>query len=170
MEEWIEDFTERHITTRIEGVHRRNKFIDISSRWNKAISIALSQNGIYYNWRKCGEEIIRTPKPTNFESFVNIYAKYLKITLKAIHFQQNSTSILSQDKYVNKAINFEEQNTDPILLRDKYVNEFSEQSLISFGSFGIVSKVMNKNSKKIYAIKRIALNEKESEKAFKNWI
>jgi hypothetical protein len=29
---------------------------------------------------------------------------------------------------------------------------------------------MNKNSKKIYAIKRIALNEKESEKAFKNWI
>ncbi len=69
---------------------------------------------------------------------------------------------------MNKAINFEEQNTDPILLRDKYVNEFSEQSLISFGSFGIVSKVMNKNSKKIYAIKRIALNEKESEKAFKN--
>ncbi len=101
----------------------------------------MSQNGIYYNWGKCGEEIIRTPKPTNFESFVEIYAEYYKITHKAI-------------------------NLVSILLRDKYVNEFSEQSLISCGGFGIVSKVMNKNSKKIYAIKRIALNE-ESEKAFK---
>jgi len=95
----------------------------------------------------CEEEIIRTPKPTNFESFVEIYAKHFKIT--------------------NKAINFEDQNSDPILLRHKYANEFSEQSLISCGGFGIVSKVMNKNSKKIYAIKRIALNKEESEKAFK---
>jgi serine/threonine protein kinase len=39
--------------------------------------------------------------------------------------------------------------------------------LISSGGFGIVSKVMHKNSKKNYAIKRIALNEEESEKAFK---
>jgi serine/threonine protein kinase len=47
------------------------------------------------------------------------------------------------------------------------VDEFSKQSLISFGSFGVVSKVMHKNSKKIYAIKRIALNKVEYEKAFK---
>jgi serine/threonine protein kinase len=39
--------------------------------------------------------------------------------------------------------------------------------LISFGSFGIVSKVMHKNCGKVYAIKRIALNKVESEKAFK---
>jgi hypothetical protein len=126
------------------------KFIDICSHWiyfNYGISIALSQNGIYYNWGKCGEEIIRTPKPTNFKSFVEIYAKYLKIT--------------------NKAINFEVQNSNPILLQNKYVNEFTEQSLISSGGFGIVSKVMHKNSKKNYAIKRIALSEEESEKAFK---
>ncbi len=51
--------------------------------------------------------------------------------------------------------------------QNKYVNEFSEQNLISFGSFGFVSKVMHKNSKKNYAIKRIALNEEESEKTFK---
>ncbi len=44
------------------------KFIDISSRWNKFISIALAQKGICYIWGRCGEEIIRTPKPTNFES------------------------------------------------------------------------------------------------------
>jgi alpha-tubulin suppressor-like RCC1 family protein len=75
------------------------KFIDISSHWNKYILIALSQNGIYYNWGKCGEEIIRTPKSTNFKSFDEIYAKYFEIT--------------------HKAINFEEQNSVPILLRDK---------------------------------------------------
>ncbi len=124
------------------------KFIGISSHYFlKYISIALSQNGIYYIWGQCGEERIRTPKPTNFESFVEIYAKYFKIT--------------------HKAINFEEQNSVPILLRDKCVNEFFEQSLISCGGYGIVSKVMHKNSKKIYAIKKIALNEEELKKAFK---
>jgi hypothetical protein len=59
------------------------KFIDISSHRNKNISIALSQNGFYYNWGEYGEEIILTPKPTNLESFVDIYAKYFKITHKA---------------------------------------------------------------------------------------
>ncbi len=48
------------------------------------------------------------------------------------------------------------------------MNEFCEQNWNkSFGSFGFVSKVMHKNSKKIYAIKRIALNKIESEKVFK---
>jgi serine/threonine protein kinase len=127
------------------------KFIDISSHWTEGddVSMALSQNGIYYNWGEWEEEIIRTPKPTNFESFVEIYAKYFKITQKAINFEEKNSAPI------------------PILLRDKYVNEFSEQSLISCGGFGIVSKVLNKNSKKIYAIKKIALNEEELEKAFK---
>jgi hypothetical protein len=125
----------------------KTKFIDISSRWNNGISIALSRDGICYIWGECGEERIRKPEPTEFESFYEIYAKYFKIT--------------------HKAINFEEQNSVPILLQNKYAKEFSEQNLISFGSFGFVSKVMHKNSKKNYAIKRIALNEKESEKVFK---
>jgi alpha-tubulin suppressor-like RCC1 family protein/tRNA A-37 threonylcarbamoyl transferase component Bud32 len=125
------------------------KFIDISSRWRyfTGISIALSQNGIYHNWGQCGEEIIQAPKATNFESFAEIYAKYLKIT--------------------NKAFNIEEQNSDPILSRDKYVNEFSEQSLISCGNFGIVSLVMHKNSRKLYAIKKIPLNKTDCEKFYK---
>jgi alpha-tubulin suppressor-like RCC1 family protein len=122
------------------------KFIDISSHCTENISIAFSQNRIYYNWGKCGEEIIRTPKPTNFESFVEIYAKYFKITHKAINFEE----------FLN-----------PILLRDKYVNDFSEICLISCGGFGIVSKVMHKNSKRIYAIKSIALNKEQSERYFK---
>jgi hydroxymethylpyrimidine pyrophosphatase-like HAD family hydrolase len=102
---------------------------------------------IYYIWSKFGKEIIRTPKPTNLESFVEIYAKNLKIT--------------------HKAINFEDQNSTPFLLRDKYENEFSEQSLISCEGFGIVYKVMNRNSTKIYAIKKIASNRIEYEKFFK---
>jgi hypothetical protein len=123
------------------------KFIDISSRWDKLISTALSQDVIYYILGKCGEEMIRAPKQTNFKSFDEIYAKYFKVT--------------------NKAINFEEQISVPISLENKFMKEFSQQNLISCGGFGIVSKVMNKNSKKIYAIKKIALNEVESVKAFK---
>ena len=53
-------------------------------------------------------------------------------------------------------------------MRDKYVNEFSEQSLIYCGGYGIVCKVMHKNSGNLYAIKRIALNTEELEKAFKD--
>jgi hypothetical protein len=131
------------------------KFIDISLHWTDSydISIALSQNGIYYNWGKCGEEIILIPKPTDFKSFVEIYANFLKITGKSINFEeQNSASI---------------PDSDPILLKGKYVNEFSEPNLISCGGFGIVSKVMHKNSGKIYAIKTIALNNEELKKAFK---
>jgi alpha-tubulin suppressor-like RCC1 family protein len=151
------------------------KFIDISSRWfyYKGFSTALSQDGICYIWGQCGEERIRTPKPTNFESFVEIYAEYFKITnkainfeeqnsiptLNAINFEQNSTPILSKNKFLNKAISLFFKSSDPILLRDKYVKEFSEQNLISSGSFAFVSKVMHKNSRKIYAIKRIALNK-----------
>jgi translation initiation factor 2-alpha kinase 4 len=49
------------------------------------------------------------------------------------------------------------------------VNEFSEQSLISCGGFGVVSKVMHKNSEKVYAIKKIALKDEELEKAFREF-
>jgi hypothetical protein len=73
------------------------KFIDISSRWiyYKGFSMALSQEGIYYNWGECGGKIIRIPEATNFKSFVEIYAKYFKITHKAIDFEnQNSAQFL----------------------------------------------------------------------------
>jgi hypothetical protein len=95
------------------------KFVDISSRWNQEISIALSQDGIYYNWGKCEEEIIRTPKPTNFESFVEIYVKYFKITHKAINFEeQNSVPISLENKFVKGKANKTEY---------KSVNRFNSQ-------------------------------------------
>jgi alpha-tubulin suppressor-like RCC1 family protein len=95
------------------------KFIDISSHWTRSndISMALSQKGIYYNWGKCGEEIIRTPKPANFESFVDIYAKHLKITHKAIHFEDlNSVPILlrEEENILKTQIRLEEENGEKV--------------------------------------------------------
>jgi alpha-tubulin suppressor-like RCC1 family protein len=108
------------------------KFIDISSHWGNYISMVLSQDGIYYNWGQCGEEIIQTPKPTNFESFEEIYAKYFKTTQKAINFEeQNSVPILSRDKMMQAVEKI--TNSVPISSQNKYVNEFSEQCLISSG-------------------------------------
>jgi hypothetical protein len=137
------------------------KFVDISSHWfyNGGISIALSQNGIYYNWGKCGEEIIRTPKPTNFESFVEIYAEYLKITKKAINFgEQNSVPSLkaikneaASDKAVNR---FNPQPNETLSI---YKSEFKELELIGSGGFGKVCKVINRLDKQQYAVKIIDL-------------
>jgi alpha-tubulin suppressor-like RCC1 family protein len=102
-----------------QRIKTETKFIDISSRWNEYISIGLSQDGICYVWGQCGEEIIRTPKATDFKSFNEIYAKYFKITHKAINFEeQNSVPI---------------PDSGPIKLQNKYAEEFSEQSLISSG-------------------------------------
>ena len=67
------------------------KFIDIASHCTQYISIALSQNGICFIWGKCGEEIIQTPKPTNFKSFVEIYANFFKITKKAINYEKQNS-------------------------------------------------------------------------------
>ncbi len=49
-------------------------------------------HGIYLIWGKCGEEIIRSPKPTNFKSFVEIYANSFKITGKAINFEDQKSA------------------------------------------------------------------------------
>jgi hypothetical protein len=48
------------------------------------------------------------------------------------------------------------------------LESYGTNPTISYGGFDIVSKAMHKNSKKCYAIKRIALNKEESEKAFKD--
>jgi alpha-tubulin suppressor-like RCC1 family protein len=159
------------------------KFIDISSHWiyfNYGISIALSQNGIYYNWGKCGQEIIRTPKPTNFESFIDIYAKYLKITHKAINFEeQNSVPILLREENILKTqIRLEEENGEKVKANKteynlgsdvnrfnsqpnetltRYKSDFKEIELIGSGGFGKVCKVINCLDRQQYAVKIIVL-------------
>jgi alpha-tubulin suppressor-like RCC1 family protein/tRNA A-37 threonylcarbamoyl transferase component Bud32 len=130
-------------------IKTETQFINISSHWtfNNEISLVLSQKGDLFYFFECKERTTRKLKSIKLESFVEFYAKYLNIT--------------------HKAFNFEEQNSISIILRNKYVNEFTEQSLISFKNFSVISKVMHKSSKRNYVIKRIAINKEESNKAFK---
>jgi alpha-tubulin suppressor-like RCC1 family protein len=115
-----------------------NKFIEIKSHSHYCISIALSVNGIYYVWDECGEnEKIKEPKKTEFKSFDDIFEKYFGITYKTI--------------YINLHY----------LKNGKYEKEFEEKGLIGCGSFGIVYKSIKRIDGKIYAIKKIALNENE---------
>jgi hypothetical protein len=163
------------------------KFIDISSHWfykifsELSISIALSQNGIYYIWGKCGEEIIQTPKPTSFKSFVEIYAKYFKITNKAINFEeQNSvpTPLRQQENIVKTQVRLEEENEEKVKANktehnlgsdvnrfnsqpnetsSRYKSDFKQLELIGSGGFGKVYKVVNCLDQQQYAIKIITI-------------
>jgi hypothetical protein len=71
-----------------------NKFIDIASHHFYYISIALSVNGFYYVWGKCGKEEIKEPKETDFKSFDDIFAEYFQITYKTLDFVKNENSLL----------------------------------------------------------------------------
>jgi RCC1 and BTB domain-containing protein len=134
------------------------KFIDISSHWYQDISIALSQDGIYYIWGQCGEEIIQTPKPTNFESFVEIYAKYFKITNKAINFEEeNGEKVKANKTEYNLVSSVNQFNSQPNETLSRYKLDFKELELIGGGTFGKVCKVINCLDQQQYAVKIILL-------------
>jgi hypothetical protein len=98
-----------------QRIKTETKFVDISSHWNNFISIALSQNGIYFIWGKCGEEIIRTPKPTNFKSFVEIYANFFRITNEAINFEEQSgVPIRQRENILKTQTRLEEENGEKV--------------------------------------------------------
>ncbi len=64
-------------------------------------------------------------------------------------------------KNVNKIVNLH------IFRNGKYEKEFDEKDLIGCGNFGIVYKSIDKIDKKVYAIKKIALNDQEIESVSK---
>jgi alpha-tubulin suppressor-like RCC1 family protein len=131
-------------------ISTNNNFIDIASHWTSKsfpFATALSFNGIYYIWGERGEEINLSPKQTNFESFIHIFAYYTQIT--------------------PQVIDFEEYNTVPVLRKNKYKNDFSEKFQISSGAFGVVYKAEDKKISRNYAIKKIVLNGKGSDKTFR---
>jgi serine/threonine protein kinase len=104
--------------------------------------IAISFDHIYYVWGKYGLIVIKNPKESKFYSLPDIFAQYFKITHKAIDFDENASRFKT-------------------IKNGKCDNEFRDQSLIGCGAFGIVYKAIDKFDGKVYAIKKIALNEKE---------
>jgi alpha-tubulin suppressor-like RCC1 family protein/tRNA A-37 threonylcarbamoyl transferase component Bud32 len=129
-----------------------DKFIDIASHFNYDISVGLSINGSYYVWGKCGQTVLSPHTETYFNSFNSVFAHYFCITYKSLHLNES----LDQNSLFNKS----EQN-------GKYEQQFVEFGLISSGNFGIVCKAKNRKDEKIYAIKKIPLNETLFEKVFK---
>ncbi len=53
------------------------------------------------------------------------------------------------------------------LENNKYEKQFEEKDLIGCGSFGIVYKAIKRSNGKVYAIKKIALNDEDIEKVSK---
>jgi hypothetical protein len=136
------------------------KFVDISSHctYFSGISMGSSQNGIYYIWGECGEEIILTPKPTNLESFVDIYAKYLKITHKAINIEEeNGEKVKANKTKYNLGSDVNLFNSQPNETLSRYESDFKELELIGSGGFGKVCKVINCLDRQQYAVKIIVL-------------
>jgi alpha-tubulin suppressor-like RCC1 family protein len=131
-----------------------NKFIDIASHCKYFISIALSNNGIYYIWGKCGEEKIIRPKGTHFISFYDIFNHYFGFTYKTLNLSDIKVKTLS---FSNKTVNIQ------VLKNGKYDKEFEEMCLIGCGSFGIVFKAVDRNEGIVYAIKKIPLSDSEIE-------
>jgi serine/threonine protein kinase len=86
--------------------------------------------------------VIKNPKESKFNSLPDIFAQYFKITHKAMDFDENAT----RSKTIKNG---------------KCDNEFKDQSLIGCGAYGIVYKANDKFNGKVYAIKKIAPNEKE---------
>jgi hypothetical protein len=121
----------------------QNQFIDIAAHKDCYISVALSVDGIYHIWGYCGQEIITNPKPTQFDSFDRIFLNYYGITYK---------SISSKIKSVKNPITKSQEKSN-------YFSKFDEFGVISFGSFGIVLKAIEKNKNELNAIKKIALND-----------
>jgi alpha-tubulin suppressor-like RCC1 family protein len=121
----------------------QNQFIDIAANKDCNISVALSVDGIYYIWGDCRQEIITNPKPTQFDSFDRIFLNFYEITYK---------SISNEIKSVKNSITESQEKSN-------YFSKFEEFGVISFGSFGIISKAIKKNENELNAIKKIALND-----------
>jgi hypothetical protein len=144
-----------------------NKFIDIESNYNFKILTALSVNGIYYVWGEFGE---KEPKETEFKSFNDIFIHYFGITHKTHNFFTKKQKQLLQNqtsRHLKTSENFDLKVDLQNLENNKYEKEFEEKNLIGCGSFGIVYKAIEISNGKVYAIKKIAFNDKDIERVSK---
>jgi len=147
---------EKQLTPR-KLVHSNN-FIDIASHWHYSISTALSQNGSFFVWGRCGKEKIRTPKETDFNSFHEIFANYCGIT----HQTFGKSTIQAIAEPIETAISYALQN-------GKYEHDYKELNVISEGHFGVVCNACKLDENFNYAIKKIPItNEEMNRQAFQN--
>jgi hypothetical protein len=142
-------------TNKILKLKSRYKFDDISSYAYRSLSMGLTIDGIYLIWGKWGENIIETPQETKFRSFNEI--------LVNVGMKFDSNIFTKKTLIYNDCRKHIEEISNE--LQGNYFEIFEESEQISFGSFGIVFKAMNKNDHYFYAIKKIPLKYTEKEKA-----
>jgi alpha-tubulin suppressor-like RCC1 family protein len=119
-------------------------FTEIASHKDCDISAALSIDGVFYIWGNYGNETITTPKSEQFNSFNQIFLNYFNITYNRIN---------NENKLYDKSL-------IETIRNGEYFEKFVEFKVISFGNFGIVSKAKPKNQNEIFAIKKVAINNK----------
>jgi alpha-tubulin suppressor-like RCC1 family protein len=109
------------------------KFIDIASHFRYNISIALSDNNIYYIWGKCGKENNMSPKETQFKSLNEIFLNFNQITYKPIQ-------IISEFEILMNSFSDNELNEKNFNQRNNLEND-----LLLLLSPNIISKYKNLN-------------------------
>ncbi len=103
----------------------QKKFIEIATTNCRNISIAVSSDGVHYLWGSSSQKFEQ--EKTDFQSIIHIF------------------NVLGEGSY--KTINLHIRDFLPLMRYSKYNHEFNESKLISWESFGIVSKAMNQKDK-----------------------
>jgi alpha-tubulin suppressor-like RCC1 family protein len=138
----------REFRTKPTKINDSNKFCDIVSHFSYNASFAKSVDGVYYEWGKCGEEVIVNPRKTNFNSFTDIFAKYYHKTHRTLRIEDFSAKKMNDEKSVENL---------KFAPNGRYEYDFEEIEAIGEGTFGSVFKVRNRLDEQFYAMKKINL-------------
>jgi alpha-tubulin suppressor-like RCC1 family protein len=130
-----------------------NKFIEIASHCAYNISIALSENNIYYVWGKCEEENVDDPQETEFKSVNDIFIHYFGITYKTLNIDSEMKSLIDREKMQHK---YQIKDKTVNMNSSRYESNFKQSERIGGGSFGEVYKAMNLLDEQQYAMKIIS--------------
>jgi hypothetical protein len=136
-----------HISTNLIELRLHLIGIDIALHWNYNISMALSDDNVFYVWGEFYKENFLTQTETMFKSFNEIFAHYFEQ-----NFEVSEGIIEFIDFYFRKGF------------YERLVNEIEK---LGEGSFGQMFKVSYKyNPEDLFAIKKIPLKgfKKQKEK------
>jgi hypothetical protein len=136
-----------------------NKFIDIASHPNYAISMSQSIDNIYYVWGQLEDKDVLRPQSTKYESFEDILI---------------SNNFIDNIKIFGKLIEFE----DSFVKNGFYSKNFEEIKKLGFGSFGSVFKVKRREDDVHYrnrgreysAIKRIEFTSVDKNEIIREYL